>query len=51
MKQDDRGKRIRISKSSFFFRGVEKQDFEGLLWGPIDPRVTIQVEGAGPMAQ
>ena len=50
MKQDYRGKKTRISKSPFFFQGVKKQDFEGLLWGSIDPRVTIQVEGAGPMA-
>ena len=46
-----RGNRTRDIKILIFSRGVEKQDFEGLLWGPIDPRGTIQVEKAGPMAQ
>ena len=30
-------------KIILFSRGVKKQDFEGLLWGPIDPIGTIRV--------
>ena len=37
-----------ISKSSFFFRGVERQDFEGLLWGPIDLELLFRLRGLGP---
>ena len=44
---------MRISKSSFFFRGVEKQDFEGLLWGPIYPELLFKLRdwAYGPITQ
>ena len=42
-----RGNRTRISKSSFSSQGVEKQDFDGLLWGPVVFRVLFGLNGLG----
>ena len=46
-KQDHKGNRTRISKSPFSSQGVEKQDFEGLLWGPVASKVLFRLNGLG----
>ena len=37
-------------KIIIFFQGVKKQDFEGLLWGPITQEVLLKEVLTGPMA-
>ena len=37
-------------KIILFFRGVKKQDFEGLLWGPVNQEVLLKVVLTGPKA-
>ena len=37
-------------KIILFFRGVKKEDFEGLLWGPVTQEVLLKAVLTGPMA-
>ena len=37
-------------KIILFFRGVKKQDFERLLWGPVNQEVLLKAVLTGPMA-
>ena len=37
-------------KIIIFFRGVKKQDFKGLLWGPVYQEVLLKMVLTGPMA-
>ena len=42
----ERNKDIKII---LFFRGVKKQDFKGLLWGPVTQEILLKVVLTGPM--
>ena len=43
-------RRNRDIKIILFFRGVKKEDFEGLLWGPVTQEVLLKAILTGPMA-
>ena len=47
MQQDHRRDGTRISKSSFPLEEVKKQDFKGLLWGPVVYEVLLKLYGQG----
>ena len=42
-------RRNRDIKIILFFRGVKKEDFEGLLWGPVTQEVLLKAVLTGPI--